>query len=301
MRLSVGIATWNRCELLRRTLESLCSLRVPDDAEWQLLVCDNNSTDQTRTVVDSFADRLPVRYLLETRQGKSHALNRLLGEATSPWLVLTDDDVQVDADWLTEYVSAIGRYPSAVCLGGPVSAWVPRSLRCRQAFLIREYPGTFALLPLDRDAPMKPPHVTAFGVNMALRLDAVPDGGFNTRLGPLGEGRVSGEEVDLIERMVQQGEAWLVTGPKVRHYVDPRRLRMRWFWSRQMAVGREWVVHRGAPARGRFGVPWWAWRELARRVGRAAMRWRPWPSRAYYQAMAETAQYLGYLRGPHDG
>ena len=308
MQVTIGIATWNRADLLRQTLESLTTLHVGPQINYRLCICDNNSTDRTPQVVESFANRLPLDYLEEPTQGKSFALNRLLQQARddgASWLVLTDDDVLVEPDWLEAYGRAIEQYPAACCLGGPILPWLPRPVSGRKKFLLEHYPFLFALLDVEKDAQMLPPHVTAFGANMAVRCDAVPNEGFNTRLGPSRSGRVSGEEVDLIERMIAGGglgrEGWLVAGPRVRHYVHPMRMATRWFWSRQMAVGSEWVVHRGRPRPGRFGVPWWAWSQFARRAGRAAVRWRPWPSRPFYDALIEAAQYYGYLRAPHDG
>ncbi len=299
MQLTVCIATWNRAGLLEQTLASLTRLRVPDGVGWEILVCDNNSRDHTRKVVESFTDRLPVRYLFEDRQGKSYALNRMIQQATGQWMLFTDDDVLVEPDWLEAYLAEFKRYPQAVCLGGPVHPWIEKPVRGRKAFLLKSYPVMFALLEVDHDTPMAVPDQTAYGANMAVRRDAVPDGGFDTRMGPCGKGRVSGEEVDLIRRILDQGQqAWIVTGPRVRHYVYPSRLTLRWIWQRQKAVGGEWAVQRGRPTPGKFGVPWWAWKELARRALRMCGLWRPWYTPQFLQALSETAQYLGYIRAP---
>ena len=64
-----------------------------------------------------------------------------------------------------------------------------------------------------------------------------------------------------------------------------------------MGIGRVWVLDNGPATPGRFGVPWWAWREVARRSLRMLTRWRPWPTPRFYQAFVEVAQYWGYLRG----
>ncbi len=308
MHVTIGIATWNRADLLRQTLESLTAMRGGPQINYRLCVCDNNSTDQTPQVVESFANRLPLDYLEEPTQGKSHALNRLLQHARddgSNWLVLADDDVLVEPDWLEAYGRAIEQYPAACCLGGPILAWLTQPVSGRKKFLLEQYPLLFALLDVEKDAPMQPPHVTAFGANMAIRCDAVPKDGFNTDLGPTRGHRVSGEEVDLIRRMMagcrQDREGWLVAGPKVRHYMHPKRMATRWLWSRQMAVGSEWAVHQGRPRPGKFGVPWWTWSQFVRCAGRAAARWRPWPSRSFYDALIEAAQYYGYLRAQRDG
>ncbi len=59
MKVTVAICTWNRASLLQRTLESLEKLKIPGDVGWRLIVVNNNSTDHTVEVVESFRNRLP--------------------------------------------------------------------------------------------------------------------------------------------------------------------------------------------------------------------------------------------------
>jgi glycosyltransferase involved in cell wall biosynthesis len=109
---SVVICTYNRAPLLRQTLGQLSRMRVPADVEWELLVIDNNSRDDTARVPLEFADKLPVRVVSEPRQGKTWALNRSLTEAAADLIVWTDDDVLVDEDWLGAFLMAARRFPT---------------------------------------------------------------------------------------------------------------------------------------------------------------------------------------------
>ena len=62
---SVVVPTYNREQLLPRTLESLVHQRS-DSVRYEVLVVDNNSSDGTRAVVETFARRWPaIRYLFE--------------------------------------------------------------------------------------------------------------------------------------------------------------------------------------------------------------------------------------------
>ena len=74
---TVILCTYNRARLLEDTLAALTLQHTPSSLTWELLVVDNNSTDDTRAVVETFARTapMPVRYLYEPIQGKSHALN----------------------------------------------------------------------------------------------------------------------------------------------------------------------------------------------------------------------------------
>ncbi len=83
MDISVIVCTHNRSAALRQTLLSLSEMETPQNLCWEILVVDNNSTDDTRQVVESFhAGLLPnLRYIFERRQGLSFARNRGVAEA----------------------------------------------------------------------------------------------------------------------------------------------------------------------------------------------------------------------------
>ena len=98
MRASVIICTYNRCESLRRTLETLSLMVVPPGLDWELLIVDNNSKDATKQACADFQQRLPLRYLFESKQGKSHALNLAVAVAKADLLIFCDDDVDVDPE-----------------------------------------------------------------------------------------------------------------------------------------------------------------------------------------------------------
>ena len=81
LELSVLICTRNRAASLGVTLDCLlASYRVGLPVE--IVVCDNGSQDETSRVVDSYKEKLPLRYLREDREGKVYCLNRILDEGT---------------------------------------------------------------------------------------------------------------------------------------------------------------------------------------------------------------------------
>ena len=100
MKFSVIIPTYNRANDLRPTLSSLAEISSRDP--WELIVVDNNSTDETGDVVRQAQSWFPVplRYIFEGNQGRCAALNAGIIESTGEILVTTDDDVRVDEDWL---------------------------------------------------------------------------------------------------------------------------------------------------------------------------------------------------------
>ena len=75
MNISVAICTWNRSEFLNQTLKTLTNVRIPQGTSWEVLVVNNNCTDDTDEVVRRYAAVLPVRLLFEPQQGHANARN----------------------------------------------------------------------------------------------------------------------------------------------------------------------------------------------------------------------------------
>ena len=74
--ISVAVCTWNRASLLRECLQTMTQLHTPAGLRWELLVVNNNCTDDTSSVVAAFARRLPVKEIVEKKLGLSHAQQR---------------------------------------------------------------------------------------------------------------------------------------------------------------------------------------------------------------------------------
>lgn len=105
MKLDVVIPTYNRAELLGRTLLSLANAEVPPDFTVKVTVVDNNSTDETRAAVEALKEnfkKVELEYVFEPRQGKSYALNAGIEAARGDLLSGVDDDVAVAENWYVE-------------------------------------------------------------------------------------------------------------------------------------------------------------------------------------------------------
>ena len=114
LRISVIIPTHNRSESLEITLDCLAKAdRRGLDVD--IIVVDNASADATHNIVAAFENHLPVRYLYEPTMGtygKSHALNRALGEeGLGNIIVVLDDDMSVHENWFKGVEAICKRWP----------------------------------------------------------------------------------------------------------------------------------------------------------------------------------------------
>jgi GT2 family glycosyltransferase len=237
---SVIIATHNRAVMLDECLAHLRAQQFkPGD---EVIVVDNASTDETRTVVARHQASwpTPLRLLHEPTPGKSHAIALAVSEARGDLLAFTDDDVNVGATWLDTVRAPMTEDPSVALAGGPVVArWEPAVPRhFRRA--IAQHPRLGAPIALldygDRRAALG--ERTLLGANLAVRRDVFNAvGGFPTHLGKLRGTLLSGEDDELCRRVQSAGHrAVYLPDAVVSHWVPAQRARvgyfLNWFfWS----------------------------------------------------------------------
>jgi glucosyl-dolichyl phosphate glucuronosyltransferase len=240
MQASVVLCTYNRSNLLECLLDSMAAMTIPVGLSWELLVIDNNSSDDTRTVAERYRERLPVSYYFEVCQGKCHALNRGLQEARGDLLLFLDDDVSVAPDWLRTFTAeaADTRYS---WFGGRVKPdWrgaLPAWYREETAPAFSGYFGDYDLG--ERPHAYRPGEKLPLGASLGVRrtvFDRV--GGFRLDLGPRGKLRGVGDETELLERAIGAGfEGWYVGDTTVLHHVDAHRLRLGGFVNYGLGKG----------------------------------------------------------------
>jgi glycosyltransferase involved in cell wall biosynthesis len=239
MRVTVGICTWNRADLLDQTLASLCKLVIPADVQWEVLVIDNHCTDHTPEVTARHAQQLPLRVIRETRPGKSQALNTAVAHLQGELVLWTDDDVIVQPQWLAAYVSASRRFPQASFFGGPIEPWfeVPPPDWMRRVW--PRIAAAFATRDLG-DSPFPLDHRRLpFGANFAVRIPAQRKYPYDTRLGPQGRMKTAGEETAVILHMLEDGlSGYWIPEARLQHFIPRERLSTTYLRNFYYGLGR---------------------------------------------------------------
>jgi glycosyltransferase involved in cell wall biosynthesis len=236
---------------------------IPEGVEWELVIVDNNSTDETVDVAHRFMDRLPLRILSEVKPGKSHALNLAAQAAKGDYILWTDDDAFVCAAWLSEYVAAFRRWPDAAFFGGPV---VPSFDECPPRWLARgiaEVPDPFAIRDLGSEPLRFTETVLPYGVNLAVRTVEQRRFLYDTKLGPQPQSEVRGEETDMLQRMLADGlEGWWVPNAIVKHWIPRSRQTLRYIRRYYLGAGATLAIQDDCGDHVHwFGKPRWMWRQ----------------------------------------
>ncbi|HEX6645106.1 MAG TPA: glycosyltransferase [Gemmatimonadales bacterium] len=239
-RVSIILSTFDRSALLPG---ALAALREQADAPpYEILVVDNNSTDETASVVAAAAAEDPrIRYIFEPRQGLSHARNAGIAAAAAPVLAFTDDDVRADRHWVRAIAETFERHRDAWFVGGRV---LPRWPAPPPAWLTERHWAPLALCGVEEefrsDAAYPYPLV---GASLAVRREVFARlGHFAAEVQRVRDGIGSSEDHDFLLR------AWAAGGhgiysPRIVVTADVQPERM------ERAYHRRW--HR---AHGRFAA-----------------------------------------------
>jgi glycosyltransferase involved in cell wall biosynthesis len=265
--ISVVICTYNRSAMLERTLASFFQQTGLDAVEHEVLVVDNNSTDDTREVIEQFAARPTLRHLFEPRQGLSCARNRGVAEARGEIVAFLDDDVVVGPTWL-------------VCLRRCFDETNADAVGGRSYLILDEQPPAWLGLvfrlflsevELGDERKYLPDGRRLFGLNLGFRkavLDA--HGPFDERLGRTGSRLLSAEETQVLKHVEDSGGI-IVYEPDavVGHLISPDRVT--WPYFRKLALGQGTSAARSEPLRkwsGRLRRVLSSFREVRRRAVR---------------------------------
>ncbi len=108
VKFSVCIPTYNRAGYLKDAIESVLNQTY---GNFELVIYDDGSTDETAKVVRSFKDPRIRYYRGEENRGRPFARNRCIELSTGEWIVWLDDDDKMEPELLSRYVLAINRFP----------------------------------------------------------------------------------------------------------------------------------------------------------------------------------------------
>jgi glycosyltransferase involved in cell wall biosynthesis len=247
MKITAILCTYNRCKSLATALDSIATQTLPESVEWEVLVVDNNSRDQTRDVVEDFCRRHPshFRYLFEPQQGKSYALNAGIREARGEILAFLDDDVTVDPRWLDNLTAPLHNGEWA----GSGGRTIPKQTFTPPDWLALDGPySMMGILYAHFDLGDRPRELdqAPYGANMAFRREMFEKyGGFRTDMGPCPGSEIRNEDTEFGRRLLAAGER-LRYEPSAVVYHPPPEYRIQkdffltWWFDYGRALAREW-------------------------------------------------------------
>jgi len=237
--LTVAVCTYNRANNLPRLIDSLASQKCP--IPYEILFVNNNSSDETKSVLEKYAKQGIIRYVTEQRQGISHARNRAIEESIhSDYLLFMDDDELPSSNRMLEAAVEGLSKGNVQCVGGRVK--IVLGERRRPKWLTDELLGFYG----ENNYGDTPFLIRDFGTPIwtgivAYDMDIFrknPELRFDIRYNRQGNEVGGGEDAVMFRKMLNMGVRMMyLPDMAVDHHVEEWRISRRYFWKLHYMAG----------------------------------------------------------------
>ena len=273
MDFSVIVCTYNRARNLPACVGALAAQEDVHGLNWEVVLVDNNSTDETRRTASELGNTLPapLQYIFEREQGLNFARNRGIAESHGKYFAFVDDDILVSRRWLSSLYRTLkdnDADAAGSCIHLAENIRLPTWIKPEMyGFLGYQDYGP---APFRMDGVKQYP----FGGNMSFNRRVVNKIGlFDTKLGRKGAGRkrselFKGAETDYFHRLAHAGgQIFYTPDAVVYHQVQPFQLKKRYFRTIHFNAGYQKAFFDHATYRRTFiGVPLFLYMQFARNV-----------------------------------
>ena len=201
MLLSIVICTYNRKPFLELCLNSIIDQTEKySEKKIEVIVIDNNSSDNTKQFIYEYKSKKPIIYFLEKKQGLSYARNTGIELSKGEYIAFIDDDATINEKWLDSLLGGIKNTKSKV-FGGPI---YPRfEIECPKwidtNYFVRKFKNTNGYLSslIAKEG--------FSGGNMCIHNSVFETiGRFNINLGMKGKILKIGEETEFFNRLSEE-------------------------------------------------------------------------------------------------
>lgn len=237
-QVSFIICTYNRDAYIHRSMKSIAEQDAdPDD--YELVLVNNNSTDQTDAICNGFSAAYPhlqFTYVTEMQQGLSHARNRGIRESRGEILVYLDDDAFAEKDFVRNLLNFYQTHPDVMSTGGKT---IPLFEEGRPVWMSHFLMPLVAAVDLGPEAKPFSPAQYPIGANMAFRKSLIERiGDFDVNLGRKGKNLQGGEEKDLFNRIRSKGfTPWYVPDTVAHHIIPASRMKVDYIRKQSRGIG----------------------------------------------------------------
>ena len=189
MEFSVIVPTYNRIELLKKTLESLFRQNFKD---YEVVVVNDGSSDKTHEYLSRLSETSHFKYFRHANSGLAATRQAGLLHAAGEYIAFTDDDCIVPSDWLQKFHDIFQQHGIAG-VGGSTVTGNPSNPFAQASDMINNYFKS-AMNGAENEIPFLTGNNVAY-THASLEKVGGPDERF----------RMGAEDRDLLFRVVQSG------------------------------------------------------------------------------------------------
>ncbi|MBE9221488.1 glycosyltransferase family 2 protein [Cyanobacterium stanieri LEGE 03274] len=222
---TVAICTYNGEKRVPDVLDRLKQQIDTEDINWEIIVIDNNSNDNTAKVIKEYQNNWnfsnPIKYYLETRQGLAYARRCAIKNCQSELIGFLDDDNLPSQNWVKEAYIFGKQHPNAGAYGGQIHGLFeveppPGFERIARYFALIKGDKTYCYNEKYKDTRKKmyPP-----GAGIVIRkkawLESVPEEPLLPQ---------TNEDLEMLSQIFNQGwEIWFNHLMEIEHFIPQSR------------------------------------------------------------------------------
>ncbi len=239
---TIAIPTYNRASTLALVLDKLRLQINTENIYWEVIVVDNNSSDNTCEIVQKhqslYSEIIPIRYFFEPKQGAAFARWKAIKEAKSTHIGFLDDDVLPDQNWVSAAYLFCQAHPQAGAVGGQIhgdfEVKPPPEYKKVYSFLsIREHGSKPFIFEPDK---LGLPTTASLVVSKKAWNESVPS--CPTFVGRVGKSMLGSEDYELLLYIYNKGwEIWYNPEMESYHQIPAYRLERDYLLSLSRASG----------------------------------------------------------------
>ncbi len=244
---TVAICTYNGEKRLPVVLERLRSQINTEQISWEIVVIDNNSTDNTAKLIQEYqvnwSQAYPIKYYFEPQQGLAFARQRAVQEANGTLVGFLDDDNLATPNWVAEAYAFGQEHPKAGAYGSKISGEFevePPENFWRISPFLAIGGGTKAICYTSSDYKYSYKKVLPPGAGLVIRkqawIESVPE-----RLifqGRVGASLVAAEDIEALLHIRKAGwEIWYNPEMHIYHQIQKQRLEKEYLMNLLRSIG----------------------------------------------------------------
>ncbi len=201
--ISVILCCYNSSKRLPKTLKYLANQKVSKNLNWELVLVNNNSSDNTSIVAqklwENYDTDVPLNIVDESKAGLSFARDKGIKTAKFDILLFCDDDNWLDSNYIDNVFDKFKKHPNLGAVGG----WCDAVFEGEKPEWFDLFSGNFAVgRPMEKSGFLEKPNSYLYGAGMALSRQAykhlVKKGFKNILTDRKGKQLSSGGDVELI-------------------------------------------------------------------------------------------------------
>lgn len=237
-KISAVICSYNRARFIIDAVESIFKQDY-DKSKYELIVVDNNSTDNTLELLAQYKSKHPdyhFRFVTEKNQGVAYTRNRCAQEAVGEIIAYLDDDSKAQPGWLQRIENFFDQHPEVYSIGGKIT---PYFLTTIPDWYSKYFFGLVGRFDQGPEAKQLEGQRYPCGANMAFRKKVFEEiGYFNTALGRSGNGLLANEEKDIYMRILKYGkQVYYLPEVEVLHAVETNKFDKDYVRRHSMGIG----------------------------------------------------------------